>query len=191
MVNEKDKKQKKKRLKDKIPVKSDNEKQYNITLKGYEKALAENMKIAGIKAERLGIKYSYENNKDPEVLELESNIAYYEFKVHERRLELVAFLNELDKLKKQLKELNSTIIKKEKLNKHIYELYLEFLEEGFTDLKEFYSINNKYYSDISIIGMKLGFDNIEDIIKIFEEYLEELEEKTALDSSDNIKTEVK
>ena len=105
---------KQKRLKDKVKVKSNNEKQYNITLKGYEKAKAEAKGIAGIKATRLGIKYSVVKHKDPKVLELESNIAYYENKIHEKQLEIKAFYDELKILEKELAEFNSYERLKEK-----------------------------------------------------------------------------
>ena len=189
MATEKDKKQrKKKRLKDKIKVKSNNEKQYNITLKGYEKARAEAKGIAGIKATRLGIKYS-ESEKNPEVLDLESDIAYYENKVHEKKLEIKAFLNEIKQLKKELAEINDYNKKKLKIQQAVYKIYLEFLEDGFSDLKDFYSINNGYYADIDIIRMNFNLKSFEEIVEIFEEYLEELNNKTVLDSSVNSKTE--
>lgn len=189
MATEKDKKQrKKKRLKDKIKVKSNNEKQYNITLKGYEKARAEAKGIAGIKATRLGIKYS-ESEKNPEVLDLESDIAYYENKVHEKKLEIKAFLNEIKQLKKELAEINDYNKKKLKIQQAVYKIYLEFLEDGFSDLKDFYSINNGYYADIDIIRMNFNLESFEEIVEIFEEYLEELNNKTVLDSSVNSKTE--
>ena len=184
---EKDSK-KKKRLKDKISVKSDNEKQYNITLKGLEKAKAESMDIAGIKAERLGIKYAYETAKNPEVLELESDIAYYENKIHEKQLELKAFIGIMEELKEELAKLNDYVAKKKRIQKKVYKLYSEFLEDGFSDITDFYSVNNKYYADLDIIRMKEKLNSFEELVEIFEEYLQELEEKTALDSSTDVKT---
>lgn len=178
----KEEKKKSKRLKDKIKVKSDNEKQYNITLKGYEKAKAEAKGIAGIKAERLGIKYSVETKKSAEVLELESDIAYYENKIHEKQLELKAFLNEVETLKEKLAKLNDYESKVKRIQEKVYKFYTEFLNDGFIDIEEFYSINNKYYAELDIIRMKENLDSFEELVVIFEEYLQELEETTALDS---------
>lgn len=179
---------KKKRLKDKIKVKSNNEKQYNITLKGYEKAKAEAKGIAGIKAARLGIKYSIVKNKDPYVLELESNIAYYENKIHERQLEIKAFRNELKQLEKELAEFNSYEKLKQKLIKKVLPVYNEFLEEGYSDLTEdFYSVASKYHDRLEIIRMQCKLNSFEELESIFDSYLEELNEKTALDTSNNSK----
>ena len=179
---------KKKRLKDKIKVKSNNEKQYSITLKGYEKATAESLKIAGIKAERLGIKYSKDNAKNPEVLELESDIAYYENKIHEKQLELKAFRNELKELQKELAVLNSYERTKQKVINKVLPVYNDFLENGYSDLTEdFYSVASKYRDRLEIIKMQCKLKTFEELESIFDGYLEELNEKTALDTSNTSK----
>ena len=179
---------KQKRLKDKVKVKSNNEKQYNITLKGYEKAKAEAKGIAGIKATRLGIKYSVVNHKDPKVLELESDIAYYENKIHEKQLEIKAFYDELKILEKELAEFNSYERLKEKVIKKVLPVYKEFLENGLSDLTEdFYSVSSKYYDRLDIIRMQCNLNDFKELENIFDSYLEELNEKTALDTSDKSK----
>ena len=172
-----------KRLKDKVKVKSDNKKQYSITLKGYEKAKAETLGIAGIKAERLGIKIASEKIKDPKVLELKSNITYYENKIHERQLEIKAFRTELKQLEKELSELISYENLKGKIVKRIEPIYKEFLETGSSDLSDFYAKGTNYYDRLDIIRMKNNLNNFEELVEIFEEYLEELNEKTVLISS--------
>lgn len=179
---------KKRRLKDKIKVNSNNEKQYNITLKGYEKAKAEAKGIAGIKATRLGIKYSIETNKDPEVLELESDIAYYENKIHEKQLEIKAFRKEVKELQKELAEKKSYERTKEKVIKNVLPVYNDFLENGYSDLTEdFYSVASKYRDRLEIIKMQCKLKTFEELESIFDGYLEELNEKTALDTSNNSK----
>lgn len=178
-----------KRLKDKVKVKSNNEKQYSITLKGYEKAKAETLGIAGIKAERLGIKIASTEFRDPKVLELKSNIAYYENKVHEKQLEIKAFRNELKNLEKELAEINSYATLKTKIVEAVIPIYEEFLETGSSDLTDFYKFGTNYYDRLDIIRINHHLNNFEELVDIFEEYLEELNEETALSSSNTQKAE--
>ena len=143
--------------------------------------------LAGLRS-TLGFKYSVVNHKDPKVLELESDIAYYENKIHEKQLEIKAFYDELKILEKELAEFNSYERLKEKVIKKVLPVYKEFLENGLSDLTEdFYSVSSKYYDRLDIIRMQCNLNDFKELENIFDSYLEELNEKTALDTSDKSK----
>lgn len=152
------------------------ERRINTRVSGLELQILEQSGLTNSQIVRYGIRKYYEEHPLSVEAQLLVEISFLQDKITEKE-------NELDALKKEVQEKvdlytgirdNRNVCKGRDVALKVYDLYLDFVDDGDltddfrSDLNNFYSY---CYDGISLVGLRhhMCFD---DVVRVFEEYLD-------------------